>query len=603
MPRYIPDEIIQDVRAANNIVDVISETVKLKRQGSNFTGLCPFHNEKTPSFIVSQEKQIFRCFGCGEGGNVFSFVMKRDNLSFPDTVRLLAKRVGITVPENENPRQAAETKKRKRFYEINELASNFYHYILLNHKAAEEARNYLKSRKIIPETVEGFQIGFALPAWDSLLQFMSKKGYSTEELEQAGLIISRTSGHSGYYDRFRNRIIFPIRDVSGQVTGFGGRVMDNSQPKYLNSPETSLFSKGRLLFGLNRSVDSIRKQDKVIIVEGYMDVITCHQAGVTNVVASLGTALTKDQGKLLLRYTRDVVMAYDADAAGINATQRGWQILDELGCRVRVVRIPDGKDPDEFIKNHGSENFIKVISENSLSLYDYITERAMEKYDIYSLEGKFKIASEVIPSIKNLSNEIEKDEAILKLAQKLHLSPDAIRTEVEKFDKKSRNGWIDRDKITINRDNKSTSDFHARNTEKLDARARAEKGIMAIIIEDKNKLMELNKEINLNFTEKQEYLNIIHLLNQMIEKGHDYKPSVLFDLVEDKKTLEILKTIGISDDPINEKEKLFNDCLKVIKEDELRKKREDLLQRMAEADKQRNEELRQELLMEYSKLI
>lgn len=601
MVKRIPDEIIQDVRSSNDIVDIVSETVRLKRQGHNFIGLCPFHNEKTPSFTVSQDKQIFRCFGCGEGGNVFSFIMKRDNLSFPDAIKTLAKRAGIAIPETEDPRAAAENKRRKRFYEINELAANFYHYILLNHKSAEEARAYLKSRQIKPETAENFQLGYALPSWDALSQFLQKKGCHMAELEQAGLVVARNNG-SGYYDRFRNRIIFPIKDLSGQVVGFGGRVMDDSQPKYLNSPETPLFNKGTLLYGLNRAVEGIRRDEKVIIVEGYMDVIACHQAGITNAVASLGTALTKEQGKLLLRHTRDMTIAYDSDTAGVNAALRGWQVLDELGSRVKVVKLPDGKDPDEFIRNNGLDKFMKVLDENALSLPDYLAERAMEKYDIYTLEGKFKIASEVIPSIKNMSNEIEKEDAVLRLAQRLHISPDAIITEVKKSEPNKRNSWIKPDKNAVNRDNKSNSGL-SKKTETLDARAKAEKNIISLIIDDPKLLNKLNEEIGLNFTVNQEYLNIINILDRVTAQEINYTPAALFDMTQDQATLDTIKGMAVSRIPSTDKEKLFNDCIKVIRDDENRKVREDLLKRMEEADRNRDEKLRQKLLLEYTKLI
>lgn len=601
---YIPDEIIDEVRSSCDIVDVIGGYVQLKKQGRNFVGLCPFHTEKTPSFMASREKQIYRCFGCGEGGNVFSFLMKRENLSFPESVRLLAEKLGITVPEDDDPEKSAKHRRRQQLYEMNELAADFYHYILTNHEIARESMNYLRNRGISGQTLEDFRLGFAPPSWDSLLKFMNKRGYTAEDLEKMGLVLARTGGRPGHYDRFRNRVIFPVWNAQGRVVGFGGRVMDDSLPKYLNSPETDLFNKSHLLYGIDKAADGMRERDQVIIVEGYMDVITCYQAGISNVVASLGTAFTKEQGKLLIRYTRNVVIAYDADTAGANAAMKGWQLLDDLGCRVKVVTIPDGKDPDEYVRNHGPEKFSELVNKLAQSLCDFKTDRAMEKYDIYTLEGKFKIASEVIPSIKNLSNEIEKDEAIMELAKRLHLSPEAVKAEVEKNARKSRNSWANRDKITGVRDNNSESaqPEKARQTEK-DARSRAEESLLILMLENRDVFLRVKEEIGVHFSLRQEYLNIINLLNEMVEKEKNYQPAALFDRLPDKESRDCLGSLMVRELPADNKNKIIQDCLKTITEDEIRKKREDLLRQMEEADRKQDQAQRQRLLMEYSKLI
>jgi len=601
---YLPDVIIDQVRSGNDIVSIISDYVSLKKQGRNYVGLCPFHHEKTPSFMVSQDKQIFRCFGCGEGGNVITFVMKRESLSFPEAVRMLAQKAGISIPEEAGQEQSEKLKELERSYKLNELVKDFYHYILLNHQTAKEARQYLSSRGITPQTVERFQLGYAPLKWDSLLEFLKKKGHSPVSLEKLGLVLPRTKGRPGYYDRFRNRVMFPVFTAQGKVAGFGGRVLDESIPKYLNSPETMVFNKGNLLYGLNRAIDGIRSADQVIIVEGYLDVISCHQAGVTNVVASLGTALTRDQGKLLSRYTREVVMAYDADTAGVKATLKGWQLLDDLGCKVKVVNIPDGKDPDDFIQKHGSDEFLELINKKALSLWEYQTDRAMEKFDIYTLEGKFKIASEVIPNIRNLSNEIEKDEAIIKLARRLQLSPEAIRAEVEKNAHNARNSWSNRDKITDLRDN-NNNHFAPKvvSNQDKDARSKAEDVLLAMMLDDKSVFLTVKEKIGIIFSESREYLNIIGLLNEMAEKGIDYQPAALFDRTEDQDTLALLGKMMSWEVPAENKLKVMEDCLKTIREDENRKKREELLRLMEEADRNRDQELRNRLLMEYSRLL
>ncbi len=603
MKGLIPEEVIDEVRASSDIVNVVSDYVRLRKQGTNYVGLCPFHNEKTPSFMVSGDKQIFRCFGCGEGGNVFSFIMKFDKLSFPEAVRLLANRAGITIPEEDDPAKNARMKEVNEAFEINELVKDFYQYILINHQVAGEARSYLKKRGLTGETIDKFQIGFAPPSWDSLLKFLNKKGFAPEKLEKLGLVLARSKGKPGFYDRFRNRVMFPIWDIRGKVVGFGGRVLDDSVPKYLNSPETVLFNKSHLLYGINKAAESIRRNDQVIIVEGYLDVITCHQSGISNVVASLGTAFTREQGKLLLRYSQEVVMAYDADAAGIHATMRGWQLLDDLGCRVRIVSIPDGKDPDEFIRVHGAEEFTRVIRQNAQSLSEFNTDRAMEKYDMATLEGKFKIASEVIPSIKNISNEIEKNEAIMKLAQRLHLSPEAVRAEVEKTPRGSRNSWSNRDKITASRNNNDNRVPGGVASKEEDARSRAEESLLVLMLSDSNIFLKVKEEIGVHFSSRQEYLNITNLLNEILENELDYQPAVLFDRLQDESTTEILKRLLLVEIPEENRDQVIDDCIRTVKEDEIRKKREELLRRMEEADKARDQELRKQLLLEYTRLI
>ena len=603
MKVFIPEEVIDEVRASSDIINVVSDYVRLRKQGNNYVGLCPFHNEKTPSFMVSADKQIFRCFGCGEGGNVISFIMKWEKTSFPEAVRFLANRAGITISEEDDPVKNARLKELNEAYEINELVKDFYQYILANHPVAGEARNYLKKRGLTEETIDKFQIGFAPPSWDGLLHFLNKKGYAPEKLEKLGVVLARSKGKPGFYDRFRNRVMFPIWDIRGKVVGFGGRVLDDSVPKYLNSPETILFNKSHLLYGINKAAESIRRNDQAIIVEGYLDVITCHQAGISNVVASLGTAFTREQGKLLLRYSQAVIMAYDADAAGVHATMRGWQLLDDLGCRVRVVSIPDGKDPDEFIRAHGVDEFLGVVRQGAQTLSEFNTDRAMEKYDMATLEGKFKIASEVIPSITNISNEIEKNEAIMRLAKRLHLSPEAVRAEVEKKPRTSRNTWSNRDKITDARNNNDNRVLGQIASGDEDARSKAEESLLVLMLSDSNIFLKVKEEIGVHFSLRQEYLNIINLLNEIVEKELDYQPAVLFDRLQDESATEVLKRLILMEIPRDNMNQVIDDCIRTVKEDEIRKKREELLKRMEEADKSRDQELRKQLLLEYSKLI
>lgn len=406
----IPEEIIEKVKLQNDIVDVISESVRLKRTGRNYSGLCPFHNEKTPSFSVSQDKQIYKCFGCGEAGNVISFVMKSKNLSFVDAVKHLAERANITI-ENARGEQSPLIKKKEALYQVNVEAARFFFSTLMNTPSAKE---YFLNRGIKEETIKRFGLGFAKDGWNNLIFYLRKKGFKDDLLLEAGLVsISERTGKK--YDRFRNRVIFPVFDYRGKVIGFGGRVLDDSKPKYLNSPETLVFQKGTNLYGLNFAIKKKINNRYFIMVEGYMDLITLHQYGITNVVASLGTALTSNQARLLKRYADKVIISYDSDIAGQTATLRGLEILKDAGFDVRVLNIPQGKDPDEFVRNNGKEAFVKLINDAE-PLIDYRLKRAEEGIDFKSSDDLVKYGKKVTEILADV-NPVEKDVYIKKISE------------------------------------------------------------------------------------------------------------------------------------------------------------------------------------------
>lgn len=406
----ISEEILEKVKEQNDIVDVISESVRLKRSGRNFSGLCPFHNEKTPSFSVSQDKQIYKCFGCGESGNVISFVMKNKNMPFVEAVKYLADRANITI-ESEQGRISPTAKKREILYKVNVEAARFFYSNLKN---TREAKEYFLNRGIKEETIKKFGLGFAKDSWNNLILHLRRLGFKDDLLLEAGLV--STSERTGNkYDRFRNRVIFPVFDYRGKVIGFGGRVLDDSKPKYLNSPETLVFQKGTNLYGLNFAIKSKMQDRYFIMVEGYMDLITLHQYGITNVVASLGTALTTNQARLLKRYADKVIISYDADIAGQAATMRGLEILKDAGFDVRVLSIPQGKDPDEYVRSNGKEAFIKLIN-NAESLIDYRIKKAEEGINLKDSNDLVKYGKRVTEILANV-NSIEKDVYIKKISE------------------------------------------------------------------------------------------------------------------------------------------------------------------------------------------
>ena len=436
----ISEEILEKVKEQNDIVDIISENVKLKRSGRNFSGLCPFHNEKSPSFSVSQDKQIYKCFGCGESGNVITFVMKKRNMQFVDAVKYLADRANITI-ETSQGRLNPKDQKRNLFYKVNVEAARFFFNNLRNSK---ESKEYFLNRGIKEETIKKFGLGFAKDSWNSLIMHMKRLGYNDDLLLEAGLA-SKSEKTGNKYDRFRNRVIFPVFDYRGKVIGFGGRVLDDSKPKYLNSPETLIFQKGINLYGLNFALKNPIPDRSFIMVEGYMDVITLHQFGITNVVATLGTALTTNQARLLKRYADKVVISFDADFAGQTATLRGLDILREAGFDVRVLSIPQGKDPDEYVRSNGREAFIKLIN-SAEGLIDYRIRKAAEGLNLND-SNNLVVYGKRVTSILASVNSLEKDIYIKKISEQTSIREQTLYDLLSKEMNKNTN-------FEHNRDNK-----------------------------------------------------------------------------------------------------------------------------------------------------
>jgi DNA primase len=413
----IPEDVIEKIKYENDIVDVISEKVRMKKSGRNYTGLCPFHNEKSPSFSVSRDKQIYKCFGCGEAGNVITFVMKTRNLPFIDAVKILAERVHIDLDFLES----GNNKKNDTNEKLLKLNVEAARYFFSNLEQNQKANEYFLRRGIMKSTIRKFGLGYAFDDWHGAMNYLLRKGYTEKDLLTNGLIIKNDKGNR--YDRFRNRIIFPVFDYRGRVIGFGGRVMDDSKPKYLNSPETPLFIKGVNLYGLNFA---LKKQSSrtLIIVEGYMDCIALHQYGITNVVASLGTALTQSQAKLLKKYADNIIISYDADTAGQKATLRGLKILKDSGLEVKVLKVPKGKDPDEFVRNNGIEAFEELIK-NAMPLVDYRIKSEEDGLNLSDDEQKMKYIRRTASILMDL-DPVEKDIYVKKIAETTGVKEQAI---------------------------------------------------------------------------------------------------------------------------------------------------------------------------------
>ena len=423
------DELLNEIRSRNDIVDIISQYVVLKRKGRNYFGLCPFHNEKSPSFSVSPDKQIFKCFGCNVGGDVFKFIMKVENISFFESVQYLAERAGIEIPSQVNEEDEKRARLKKAVYDLNLCAAEFYHQNLYK-PTSKEAQEYIKKRKLDNNTLKSFMIGYA-GSNNELYAYLKQKGFNEAVMMASSLIGKSESGR--YYDKFRNRLMIPIQDVRNRVIAFGGRVLDDSKPKYINSPENIVYSKGRNLFGLNvakKHTNGMLK--RILIVEGYMDAISLYQRGITNVVASLGTALTDNQGRLLRRNAEEVILGYDADGAGQNAIIRGMGILQSMGVDLRVLQISGAKDPDEFVIKYGPDRFRKCM-DDAISVVEYKVKTLKQTLNIENVNDRIKFLNEIAKTLADIDNTIEREVYIDKIAQTYKISKEAINAEIGKL--------------------------------------------------------------------------------------------------------------------------------------------------------------------------
>lgn len=436
MPAFSND-FIQRIKDSTNIVDLVGSYVSLKKRGKKYWACCPFHNEKTPSFSVDAEDGYFYCFGCHAGGDAISFLEKIDGLSFYDAVERLAAAAHIDMPEREmSPEEARRAKLANELYDVYDLACTYFHNCLTKTGMGKIGLSYfMESRHLSMETIEAFRLGFAPDAWEKLYNDFTEKKHISPALLTEAKLVGEKNGH--YYDMFRNRCMFPILNLRGKVVAFGGRVMDDSKPKYLNSPETQIFNKRRLLFALYQAIPEIRKKRQAIMVEGYMDAISLHAHGVTNAVASLGTAFTVEQARLLKRYADEVVFSYDMDAAGQNATKRALEIAGSVGLKLRVATISDGKDPDEFVNAHGADAYLAVVDE-AKPVLDYLFNSLLGQHDPATLEGQQQILQEMFSVLSLQGNSFQFNNFIRKMARRMHMDEGLIRSEAMRYTRKNR---------------------------------------------------------------------------------------------------------------------------------------------------------------------
>ncbi|HCF64684.1 MAG TPA: DNA primase [Clostridiales bacterium] len=562
MVRY-SEELIEEIKNSNDIVDVISQYVNLKRSGRNFFGLCPFHKEKSPSFSVSPDKQIFHCFGCGAGGNVIHFISKIENADFKEAIGILANRAGIELPTLNNYEDNKTALLKSKVYEINQIAAEFYHQNLYK-PTSKIGQEYIKKRKLDNRTLKSFLIGYS-GNFDELYRILKQKGFTEEEILASSLVNKKDDGK--YIDRFRKRVMFPIQDTRNKVIAFGGRVTDDSKPKYINSPENIVYSKGRHLFGLN--VAKRGELKNIIIVEGYMDAISLYQRGITNVVASLGTALTEAQGRLLRRYSERVTIGYDSDGAGQAATLRGLEILQNIGCDVRILQISGAKDPDEYVIKYGPERFLKCV-EQAISLVEFKVKMLKQSLNLDNINDKIKFLNQVAKILSNVTNSIERELYVEKIANEYNVSKEAIYGEVNKLIYTKNTGEKTLEKPIVKKEIKKEKQEIDSSTTK-----RENLIIYLLINYPQESYKKIKSVISENDMKLEENQKILKKMYEEIEKGN-----INIDILnyfEEQNIIDHISGIMSYDFEISDLNKCIEDVVNTYEKDKLINRRQEIL--------------------------
>ncbi len=586
MARY-SEEILNEVRQANDIVDVISQYVHLKRSGRNYFGLCPFHNEKSPSFSVSPDKQIFHCFGCGVGGNVITFVSQIEGLNFVETVQMLAERANIQLPTLQNNGDTQREILKDKVYKVNEFTAEYYHQNLYKPQA-KTVQEYVKKRQLTNETLKSFRIGFS-GKFDELYQELKKQGFQEQEILESGLVNKNERGQ--YIDRYRNRLMFPICDARGRVIAFGGRVLDDSKPKYINSPENVVYSKGRHLFGLNVAKKGDTK--KLLIVEGYMDVISLHQRGITNVVAPLGTALTEQQGWLLRKNSEQIILSFDSDDAGIKAKLRAIDILQKMGCDLRVIQLEGAKDPDEYIVKYGNMRFQNAV-DKAFSVVEFKVKILKKELNLENTNDKIKFLNEIAKLISKVDNTIEREVYIEKIAKEYDISKEAIYAEVNKLTYKN-----DKSEKVLEKAKPVITHKKVETKEVSESIRRRENTIISILLTGDLSIFEIIKQ-NIKPEDFQDEINqeIAKKLYEEFEKGNSNINSIIDTLDQDHQNQ--ITMIMAEDYEIEDLEKAIDDIIQAYKRDKLNNRKLEILELL---EKTSNIEEKKELEKELSNII
>ncbi len=585
-------EIIEEIKASTDIVSIISQYVVLKRHGRNYFGLCPFHSEKSPSFSVSESKQIFHCFGCGAGGDVIGFIKRIENIEFKDAIEMLAERANITLPRIETTEEEAKIMAlRDKVYKINEFTANYYHENLYK-PTAKPAQEYVKKRRLDNATLKKFQIGYS-GNYDELYRALRKNGFNDEEIFESKLVIM--SKNMTPSDAFKNRLMFPIKDIKDRVIAFGGRVLDDSKPKYINSPDTICYNKGRNLYALN--IAKKTEKDFLLMVEGYMDTVSLHQRGIDNAVASLGTALTQQQGRLLKRYKSKIIIGYDADGAGQNATMRGLDILQNMGYDIRILQLEGAKDPDEFVTKYGSGKF-NIYLQNAISLVEFKVKNLKKNLDLNQVNDKINFLNGVSQILLKVDNDIEKEVYIDKISNNYNISKEAIYAQLNKLSYANSAGAkvLDRGISVKPTVNKNLSENNNKNNAK-------ENLIILLLITDGQKVYEkIKNDITPNDFKDEKNKKIAEVLYEELEKGDISNVIGLFE--NDEEMVSHITYILSKEQDINNVDKAVDELINKFILEKLLEEKSAILKSIASKTLSKEEEKQKETrLMEIGKRI
>ena len=548
MNHHIPDHLIEEIRSRNDILDTISANILLKKSGQNYKGLCPFHSEKTPSFVVSPEKQIYHCFGCGAGGNIFKFIMEMEDLSFLDAIKILAAKCGVTLPAFKPGQTNAKSNERDVLLNINQKAQSYFILSLMS-KGGEQAREYLNSRGLNDKKLlADYSIGWATSGWtDTLHQLQNQEKFSKNDLSRAGLIKQKEgAGKNNFYDRFRGRIIFPLQDIHGNLIAFAGRVIGESEPKYLNSPETPLYIKGRHLFGFNRAKEAIRKQNKALIVEGYFDQMRAHQNGIRNTVATCGTALTLEQANLLKNHTKRATLIFDSDSAGQAATKKGFEVLLKQGMSVDVLSLPSGHDPDSFIYQFGPEKFLEKLK-NAKPFVETFIDDIIADGDLTTPMGKVAVVNQVLPILINVKNTIERTEWISILTERAKIEDQALLNELKNA--------IKQDKTIVSDPLQKDGHQNKKNVELY---------LVRLMFSDKELALKIKEKVKIEDFIDPDLRLIVESCYRLLAEGCELKVDFIMNQIDEPNIRSLLSEIGVTSIPFDNPKQTVRDCINAI---------------------------------------
>jgi DNA primase len=588
---FLSEEKVSEIRDRSSILEVVSDYVTLKKAGKNHRGLCPFHSEKTPSFMVNEEKQIFHCFGCGEGGDAFTFLMKVGHFSFPQAVEELAKRYGVKLPSRElSTTQKKEMARREALFQINQIASEYFHDLLTKRREGEEGRRYLSQRGISQEVIAEHRLGYSTDRWDGLVRYLQEKKVSLEMAWELGLIFPKkkvgdSTLREGWYDAFRGRILFPIFDLHQRIVGFGGRVIREGQPKYLNSPESSIYHKGEILYGLHVAKRYATEKDCVIIVEGYFDLLTLHQYGLKHSVATLGTALTTQHIRTLKRYTKNLITLFDADQAGIQATLRSLPLFLEEEVVGKTIALPKGEDPDGFLRKGNLEDFGKRM-EQALPLIDFFFERLMKTTDLKSVDGKVKVAKEGVALLAKIPDKIRRDFYVKAVAERLDIQESFLYEMLRSSPKEPSKAGEDLRKSSMDK-----------------TFPKSEEMVVRLMVQHPEFISTLSKEEIFKEFENPILQKMAEALEDLYQrKGRLDLPEALANFEEDIKGRLCEFAFQESGLEGGDRGKILQDCVQKIREKRLKKEKGELLKKIKEAEKQPEGKRLVPLLKEHQEL-